>query len=129
MNYRLTIAGKEYSKCIKSIDCNAITPNDSNARSNGIDNIIIISGIIGTEESNIDFYKWALLSPGKNDIYRDISFEIVANNNQVIRKASFPNAFVVNYSESFPQGDGSGQFRLALKQKMDKNEGIIVSDT
>ncbi|MNP63611.1 hypothetical protein D3C76_1590240 [compost metagenome] len=41
---------------------------------------------------------------------------------QVVREVSFPNAFVVDYTESFGDTEGVGTFSLYIKQKKDKTE-------
>ena len=44
----------------------------------------------------------------------------------MIRKINFPNAFVVDYSESFGQEEGAGSFSIFLKQKKDKTESTKI---
>lgn len=128
MRFLLKVGDTEYTKCISSINCIVNTPNDSNARSNSIDNTMTIIGVIGTDESTVAFYNWAILSPGKNDVYKNVSFEILGDNNKILRKVEFPDAFVVDYWESYLPTDGTGTFNLLLKQKNDKNKDIKVDD-
>ena len=38
----------------------------------------------------------------------------------------FPNAFVVDYSESYSTYSGEGNFCLMIRQKKDKNSDVVV---
>ena len=44
----------------------------------------------------------------------------------VERKYTFPNAFVVNYTEDFGNTEGVGTFHLNVKQKKDKLANIAI---
>lgn len=50
-----------------------------------------------------------------------MTLEVIAAD-QVIRKIYFPNAFVVDYTESFGDTEGVGTFSIFIKQKKDKTE-------
>ena len=43
---------------------------------------------------------------------------------QVVRKYSYPNAFVVDYKEDYGDVEGIGTFKLIMKQKKDKMSNL-----
>ena len=45
---------------------------------------------------------------------------------QVVRKYSYPNAFVVDYKEDYGDVEGIGTFKLIMKQKKDKMAQVSV---
>ena len=45
---------------------------------------------------------------------------------QVVRKYSYPNAFVVDYKEDYGDVEGIGTFKLIMKQKKDKTAQVSV---
>ena len=63
---------------------------------------------------------WSLIPAEKSDCYRKATIEVIAAS-QVIRKYTFPNAFVVDYKEDYGDLEGVGTFRLMIKQKKGQN--------
>ena len=61
----------------------------------------------------------------KADCYRKAEVEVIAAS-QVVRKYTFPNAFVVDYREDYGDVEGVGTFHLIIKQKKDKMAQITV---
>ena len=61
----------------------------------------------------------------KADCYRKVTVEIIQAG-IVERKYTFPNAFVVNYTEDFGNTEGVGTFHLNVKQKKDKLANIAI---
>ena len=51
--------------------------------------------------------------------------EVIAAS-QVVRKYTYPNAFVVDYKETYGDVEGIGTFTLILKQKKDKMAQVSV---
>jgi hypothetical protein len=51
--------------------------------------------------------------------------EVIAAS-QVVRKYSYPNAFVVDYKEDYGDVEGIGTFKLIMKQKKDKMAQVSV---
>ncbi len=45
---------------------------------------------------------------------------------QVVRKYTYPNAFVVDYKEDYGDTEGVGTFTLIIKQKKDKMAQVTV---
>ncbi|CAM3808720.1 membrane-associated protease 1 [Marinicrinis lubricantis] len=131
MGFRLKVEGSETIELgmdnIKTVEFETDTPDDSNARSTDVGATLRMTGkiITATDGDNADdtmkLALWSLVSAEKADCYRKVTLEVIAAD-QVIRKIHFPNAFVVDYSESFGLTEGVGTFELFIKQKKDKTE-------
>ncbi|MEK3788652.1 MULTISPECIES: hypothetical protein [Paenibacillus] len=131
MGFRLKVEGQETIELgldnIKTVVYDTDTPDDSNARSTDVGSTLRISGKIITAtdgDSADDTMKlalWSLVPAEKADCYRKATLEVIAAD-QVVRKIYFPNAFVVDYNESFGDEEGVGTFSLYIKQKKDKTE-------
>lgn len=106
-------------------------PHDSNARSTDLGSTVEISGKILTavDGDPFDFTRqlglWSLVPAEKSDCYRKVTVEVIAAS-QVVRKYTYPNAFVVDYKEDYGDTEGVGTFRLIIKQKKDKMAQIAV---
>jgi hypothetical protein len=106
-------------------------PLDSNARSTDMGSTVEISGKILTAvdgdpfDSTRQLGLWSLVPAEKSDCYRKVTIEVIAAS-QVIRKYTYPNAFVVDYKEDYGDTEGVGTFRLIIKQKKDKMAQIAV---
>ena len=68
---------------------------------------------------------WALVPAENSDCYRKVTVEVIAAS-QVVRKYSYPNAFVVDYKEDYGDVEGIGTFKLIMKQKKDKMAQVSV---
>ena len=131
MGIRLTIEGAEtISLDEQSIQgCKFITdtPDDPNARSTDVVNTMILTGRILTAvdgdaaDDTMKIAKWSVVRAESSDSYRKATVEIVSAN-QIVRKVHFPNAFVVDYQESYGDTEGIGEFTLVIRQKKDKFE-------
>ncbi|GAB2022771.1 hypothetical protein RyT2_18450 [Pseudolactococcus yaeyamensis] len=105
------------------------TPEDSNARSTDVGTTLIVKGKILTatagEKTNgpLQLAKWSVVPVEQADTYRSVAVGVV-NAGQVVREFTFPNAFVVDYTESFGDTEGIGEFILKIKQKKDKNKDV-----
>lgn len=106
-------------------------PHDSNARSTDMGSTVTITGKILTAVDGDPFDGtrqlglWALVPAEKSDCYRKASVEVIAAS-QVVRKYTYPNAFVVDYQEDYGDVEGVGTFTLIIKQKMDKMAQVAV---
>lgn len=106
-------------------------PHDSNARSTDLGSTVEISGKILTAVDGDPFDAtrqlglWSLVPAEKADCYRKVTIEVIAAS-QVVRKYTYPNAFVVDYKEDYGDLEGVGTFRLIIKQKKDKMSQIAV---
>ncbi|MDK2967956.1 MULTISPECIES: membrane-associated protease 1 [Lacrimispora] len=106
-------------------------PHDSNARSTDMGSTVEISGKILTAVDGDPFDAtrqlglWSLVPAEKSDCYRKVTIEVIAAS-QVVRKFTYPNAFVVDYKEDYGDTEGVGTFKLIVKQKKDKMAQIAV---
>ncbi|GMA99918.1 membrane-associated protease 1 [Pelosinus sp. IPA-1] len=135
MGFRLKIEGQENIelgvKSIETVKFLTDTPNDSNARSTDLGTSIIVTGkilaAVGGEEADgtMKIATWSVVPAEKADCYRKLTVEMIAAD-QVVRKVSFPNAFVVDYTEDYGHEDGVGTFYLHMKQKKDKMPDVKV---
>ncbi|MGC6177234.1 membrane-associated protease 1 [Lacrimispora sp. 38-1] len=106
-------------------------PHDSNARSTDLGSTVEISGKILTAVDGDPFDAtrqlglWSLVPAEKSDCYRKVTIEVIAAS-QVVRKFTYPNAFVVDYKEDYGDTEGVGTFKLIVKQKKDKMAQIAV---
>ena len=135
MGFRLTIEGQSETiklgmENINDVSYRSDTPNDSNARATDLSTVIAVSGkILAGVEGEPDQTKklalWSLVSAERADAYRNLVLEVISGD-QVVRKVTFPNAFVVDYTESFGHTEGVGTFMLVLKQKKDKLPAVAI---
>ena len=106
-------------------------PHDSNARPTVMGSTVEITGKILTAvdgdpfDSTRQLGLWALVPAEKSDCYRKASIEVIAAS-QVVRKYTYPNAFVVDYKENYGDTEGVGTFTLIIKQKKDKMAQVTV---
>ncbi|CAH1189918.1 hypothetical protein PAECIP111893_00016 [Paenibacillus plantiphilus] len=136
MGFRLKVEGAETIELgldnIQKVIYDTDTPDDSNARSTDVGATLRISGKIITAtdgdsaDDSMKLALWSLVPAEKADCYRKVTLEVIAAD-QVVRKVYFPNAFVVDYTESFGDTEGVGEFSLYIKQKKDKTEFAAIS--
>jgi len=106
-------------------------PVDSNARSTDMGSTVEITGKILTAVDGDPFDAtkqlglWSLVPAEKSDCYRKVTIEVIAAS-QVIRKYTYPQAFVVDYKENYGDVEGIGTFTLIIKQKKDKMAQVAV---
>ncbi|WP_374019782.1 membrane-associated protease 1 [Paenibacillus thiaminolyticus] len=135
MGFILRVEGAETIELgmdnIQKVVYDTDTPDDSNARSTDVGATMRISGkiITATDGDNADDTKklalWSLVPAEKADCYRKVTLEVIAAD-QVVRKVYFPNAFVVDYTETYGDTEGVGSFSLYIKQKKDKTEFATI---
>ena len=101
------------------------TPDDSNARSTDVVNTMKIDGKILTPvggipaDDTLKIAKWSKVRAEVADSYREIVLEVVVAD-VIVRKITFPHAFVVDYDEHYHDTEGVGTFLLTVRQKKDK---------
>ena len=135
MGFKLKVEGPNTielgTTSIISVKFGADIPHDSNARSTDLGSTIEISGKILTAvdgeafDSTKQLGLRSLVPAEKADCYRKAAIEVIAAS-QVVRKYTFPNAFVVDYKEDYGDIEGVGTFHLIIKQKKDKMAQITV---
>ena len=116
---------------IMSVKVRTDIPQDSNARSTDLGSTVTITGKILTAvdgdpfDSTKQLGLWALVPAESADCYRKVTIEVIASS-QMVRKYTYPNAFVVDYKEDYGDLEGVGTFTLIIKQKKDKMAQISV---
>ena len=135
MGFYLKIEGAENIELddhiIETVKFHTDTPDDSDARSTDVVNTITVNGKIlaavdgEAADQTMKLAKWSLVRAEVSDSYRRLTIE-VHTASQIIRKFSFPNAFVVDYYEHFGDSQGVGGFELIMRQKKDKFESTTI---
>ena len=114
---------------ITSIEFISDTPDASNARSTDLGLMLKIVGRInfslGAEDDDptVELANWSLMPSDQADCYRSVEVQVI-NGGQVVRQYTYPNAFVMGYTEDLNDEEGVGTFTLHLKQKKDLNPKV-----
>ena len=135
MGFKVKIEGAETIDLdiisVENVHYKTDTPDDSNARSKDVGVTMVIEGKILTAVGGEAFDAtrkmgtWSLVPAEKADCYRKVTVEVISAD-QVIRKITFPNAFVVDYKENFGDTEGVGTFNLTVRQKKDKLSAVTI---
>ncbi|MBI6871324.1 membrane-associated protease 1 [Clostridium aciditolerans] len=135
MGFKVKIEGAETIdlsiESVQNVKLITDTPEDTNARSKDVGSTMIISGKILTAvdgdpfDSTRKMGTWSLVPAEKADCYRKLTVEVISAD-QVIRKITYPNAFVVDYKEHFGDTEGIGTFELVVRQKKDKLSLVTI---
>lgn len=133
MGFKVKIEGAESIdlniESILTVEFKTDTPNDSNARSTDLGTTLEITGKILTPvdgeaaDNTIKLAQWSLVPAEKADCYRNIMVDVISAS-QVVRQITLPNAYVVDYKESYGDEEGVGTFKLLVKQKKDKTKNV-----
>lgn len=133
--FKMNVAGAEAfevaKECIKSVQFTTDIPMDSNARTADVGTTMIVEGKILTAvdgdpfDSTRQLALWSAVPAEDSKCYRNVTVENIRGG-VVERKYTFPNAFVVDYVESFGDTEGVGTFTLKIKQKKDKIEKVLI---
>ena len=128
MGFRVKIEGAETIdlsiESIETVKFTTDTPKDTNARSKDVGTTL--TAVDGDPfDSTRKMGTWSLVPAEKADSYRKVTVEVIAAD-QVIRKITYPNAFVINYTEKFGDTEGIGTFELVVRQKKDKLKLVTV---
>ncbi len=128
MGFRVKITGGkdvEFNEgIITSVEFVSDTPDTSNARSTDLGVVLNIKGRINfslgaeEEDSTVELANWALMPSDQSDCYRNVQVQVVSGG-QIVRQYTYPNAFVMGYTEDLNDEEGVGEFELLLKQKKD----------
>lgn len=128
MGFRVKITGGknvEFDEgTITSVNFISDTPDTANARSTDLGVVLNIKGRINfslgaeQEDSTVELANWALMPSDQSDCYRNVQVQIVSGG-QIVRQYTYPNAFVMGYTENLDDDEGVGSFEILLKQKKD----------
>jgi len=135
MGFKLKVEGNSTielgKESITSVKIRTDIPQDSNARSTDLGSTVTITGKVLTAvdgdpfDSTRQLGLWALVPAENSDCYRNVTVEVISAS-QEVRKYTFPNAFVVDYKETYGDLEGIGTFTLIMKQKKDKMAQVSV---
>lgn len=135
MGFKVSIQGAEQIELgiedVTKVKYVTNTPKDTNARSKDVGATLYIEGKIlaGLDGAVIDgpkkMGKWSLVPAEQADAYRKVSVEVVSAGG-VVRKITFPKAFVIDYTEHYGDTEGIGTFLLVVRQKKDKIADVEV---
>lgn len=135
MGFKVKIEGAETIdlsiESVETVKFSTDTPKDTNARSKDVGSTMVISGKILTAvdgdpfDSTRKMGTWSLVPAEKADCYRKVTVEVISAD-QVIRKITYPNAFVVDYKEHYGDTEGIGTFELVVRQKKDKLANVTI---
>ncbi|GAA0078107.1 membrane-associated protease 1 [Clostridium weizhouense] len=135
MGFRVKIEGAETIdlsiESVETVKFTTDTPKDANARSKDVGSTMTITGKILTAvdgdpfDSTRQMGLWSLVPAEKADCYRKLTVEVISAD-QIIRKITYPNAFVVDYKENFGDTEGIGTFTLVVRQKKDKLTQVTI---
>ena len=67
-------------------------------------------------DNTIKLAQWSLVPAEKADCYRNVKVDVISAS-QVVRQITLPNAFVVDYEESYGDEEGVGTFKLQLNKR------------
>lgn len=117
---------------VETVDFTTNIPLDSNARAKDTGATIVITGKIRTAadgdltDSTLKAAKWSLVPAERAEAYQKVTVTAIAAG-QIVREITYPDAFVIAYSEHFDDETGVGTFTLILRQKKDKLDQIKVA--
>ena len=128
MGFRVKITGGknvEFDEgIITSVEFVSDTPDTSNARSTDLGVIMNVKGRINSslgaeqDDATVELANWSLMPSDQADCYRNVEVQVVSGG-QIVRQYTYPNAFVMGYTEDLNDEEGVGSFELLLKQKKD----------
>lgn len=133
MGFRVKITGGEdvefNEDIISAVQFLSDTPDNSNARSTDLSATLKITGRINftldaaAEDGTVKLATWALMESDQANCYRKVEVKVVSGG-QIVRQYTYPNSFVMGYTEELSDEEGVGTFTLLLKQKKDLIEKI-----
>lgn len=133
MGFRVKITGGkdvEFNEgIVTGVNFISDTPENCNARSTDLSVIMKLQGRINfslgaeIEDSTVELANWALMPSDQANCYRNVEVKVI-NGGQVVRQYTYPNAFVMDYTEDLNDEEGVGTWTLLLKQKKDLTDKV-----
>ncbi|MBQ7629887.1 MAG: hypothetical protein IJS81_06705 [Selenomonadaceae bacterium] len=133
MGFRLKVTGGKDVEMnegiLTGVNFISQTPENANARSTDLGVILKISGRINfslgaeLEDATVELANWALMPSDKADCYRNVQIQVVSGG-QIVRQYTYPNAFVMDYTEDLNDEEGVGTWTLLLMQKKDLTDKV-----
>jgi hypothetical protein len=109
-------------------------PQDSRARTKDVGVTMTIKGKIlpdtsqagNAADSTAKLMEWSIVPAEKKEAYRSVTVKVTSGG-ITTRQYELPNAFIVDYYETFESDDGVGEFTLILKQMKNKLADVKVT--
>ena len=109
-------------------------PQDSRARTKDVGVTMTVRGKIlpdtssagNAADSTAKLMEWSVVPSEKKEAYRSVTLK-VKSGGVVTRQYELPNAFIVDYYETFKNAEGIGEFTLILKQMKNKLADVKVT--
>ncbi|EIW19429.1 MULTISPECIES: hypothetical protein [Pelosinus] len=133
MGFILTVTGENTTiqlgeEVINSVEVSTSTESTALAKTNIVATMTVSGKLLSNNKAIDDLeteklFTWSLVPPEDKDAYRSVTVEVISAG-RVPRKIYFPNAFVVDYNERYSHADGSGEFLLVMRQKIDSVSAV-----
>ena len=128
--YKITIADvAELTEEVIKVEFDSAIPDSAYARSSDIAATVSITGRVAYDSDKLfmkdsikEIAAWALVKPDSADTYKAVS--ITFDHTTSTRKYDMSHAFVVSFREWFE--DQNGFFKLVVRQKKDRLDGVTV---
>ena len=109
-------------------------PQDSRARTKDVGVTMTVKGKIlpdtanagNAADSTAKLMEWSIVPAEKKEAYRGVTIK-VKSGGIVTRQYELPNAFIVDYFETFANSEGVGEFTLIIKQMKNKLADVKVT--
>lgn len=109
-------------------------PQDSRARTKDVGVTMTVKGKIlpdtanagNAADSTAKLMEWSIVPAEKKEAYRSVTVK-VKSGGIVTRQYEMPNAFIVDYFETFANSEGVGEFTLIIKQMKNKLADVKVT--
>ena len=109
-------------------------PPDSRARTKDVGVTMTVKGKIlpdtanagNAADSTAKLMEWSIVPAEKKEAYRSVTIK-VKSGGIVTRQYELPNAFIVDYFETFANSVGVGEFTLIIKQMKNKLADVKVT--
>lgn len=109
-------------------------PQDSRARTKDVGVTMTVKGKIlpdtanagNAADSTAKLMDWSIVPAEKKEAYRSVTIK-VKSGGIVTRQYEMPNAFIVDYFETFANSEGVGEFTLIIKQMKNKLADVKVT--
>ena len=130
MAYVINIDGvADLSEEIATVKFESKIPDSSNVRSSNHDTVLTINGRLQFDNDKVlmrdhgkAIAEWSLVKPDSPDTYKKITVSFTHAGSA--RKFEFPHAFLISYTETFTDLDGT--FVLVVKQKSDRQDEVVI---
>lgn len=126
----ITLEEESTSEVTFSVDI----PPDSRARTKDVGVTLTVKGKIlpdtasagNAADSTAKLLEWSIVPSEKKIAYRSVTVKVTSGG-AVTRQYELPNAFIVDYYETFGNGEDIGEFTLVLKQMKNKLADVKVT--